>query len=101
MATANSTGVRSRADHSGRTAPVTALSVADEAAHAAASHVRPFLSPSGAAALDRLVRDTAGWASGSDSDPDMDEALRRVRSHGRALRAGMAEYREYVGEVAA
>lgn len=62
MASANTTGVRSRADH--RTiAPTFPLSAADKAAHAAASYVRP-------------VRAVAG-----DSDPDMDEALRRVQEN--------------------
>lgn len=54
MATANSTGAPSRADH-----PSSALSPADVAAHHAASYVRP-----------RAV----------DSDPNADELLHRVRS---------------------
>jgi hypothetical protein len=74
MATANSTGARPRADHSGRIAPTFPQSPADKAAFASASYVR------------------------GDSDPNMDEALRRVRSHGAALREGMAAYREWAAE---
>ena len=36
-----------------------------------------------------------------DSDPDMDEAYRRVRESGRAIRAGLAEYREWAAGAAA
>jgi hypothetical protein len=66
--------------------------------------VRPFLSPVGEQALSRLEAETAGWfpvAAGGDYPSQEEEALRRVREHGSALRAGMAEYREYAASVAA
>ncbi len=61
-------------------APSYPQSATDKAAHAAASYVRT--------------------APATDSDPE-NEALRRVRATGTALRAGMAEYREWVAGVAA
>jgi hypothetical protein len=64
----------------------------------------PFLSPVGEQALARLVQETAGWfpvAAGGEHPSQEDEALRRVRETGSALRAGMAEYREYAASVAA
>lgn len=84
------------------TAPV--LSAADRDAHAAGSYVRPFLSSAGSAALSRLEARTSGWfpvAAAGDSDPDVDEALRRVREHRDALREGLAAAREYAASVAA
>lgn len=84
-----------------RSAP--ALSPADRAAHAAGSYVRPFLSPVGEEVLDRLVLNTAGWfpaATGDGHPSQEDEALRRVRETGSALRAGLAEYRDWVGSAA-
>jgi hypothetical protein len=83
------------------TAPV--MSVADQAAHSAASFVRPFLSPVGEQALSRLEACTAGWfpAAAGDHPPQEDEALRRVREHRDALRAGLAEYHEYAASIAA
>jgi hypothetical protein len=75
-----------------------AMSRADRAAHAAGSYVRSCPSPDAKAALTRIETRLASWfpTATSDSDPDMDEALRRVREHGRAIRAGMREYREWV-----
>lgn len=82
------------------TAP--ALSAADRDAHAASSYVRPFLSPSGAAALARLESATDGWFPAADGDhpSQEDEALRRVRETGNALRAGMAECRDWARTAA-
>jgi hypothetical protein len=71
-------------------APTFPRSPADKAAHASASYVRPARAHDG------------------DSDPDMDEALRRATTelayverdgqHGRALHEGMAAYRAWVDE---
>jgi hypothetical protein len=36
-----------------------------------------------------------------DSDPDMDEALRRIREHGSALREGLAAYNEWAAGAVA
>ena len=66
--------------------------------------VRPFLSPVGEQALSRLVAETAGWfpvAAGGEHPSQEEEALRRVREHGRALREGLAAAREYAASVAA
>lgn len=81
-----------------RTATAPSMSAADVSAHAASSFVRPFLSPVGTAALARLESVTAGWfpvAADGDYPSQEDEALRRVREHGNALRNGMAEYRAW------
>jgi hypothetical protein len=96
MATANSIGVRTTPDHPGRITPASKLSAADRAAHDAASYVRPFLSPVGEAALNRLAS-----ATGTDSDPIMDEAYRRVRDHRDAIREGLAAARAYADSAAA
>lgn len=83
------------------TAPV--LSAADRDAHAAGSYVRPFLSPVGESALARLEARTSGWfpsASGGEDPSQEDEALRRVRESGSALRAGLAEYRDWARTAA-
>jgi hypothetical protein len=82
MAAANLTGVRSRADHLARIAPSYPQSPADKAAHAV-SYVR-------------LARVQTG-----DSDPIMDEALRRVRDHRDAIREGLAAARAYADSAAA
>ncbi|MFI0900525.1 hypothetical protein [Streptomyces sp. NPDC020983] len=71
MASANSTGVRSRADRPGRIGPSYPLSSADEAAQVAAR-----------GGVRRLTARTGGWfpaaSNPGDSDPDMDEAYRRA-----------------------
>jgi hypothetical protein len=85
MATANSTGVRSHADH--RTATSVSLSSADRAAHDAASHVRPYLSPAGREALRRL-------------EADRTRTLRR-QFDAALVERGMNEYHEWAAEVAA
>jgi hypothetical protein len=74
------------------------MSRADAAAHAAGSHVRSCPSPAAKAALARIEARFDVWfpKANGDSDPDMDEARRRVRENGRAIRAGLAEYREWV-----
>lgn len=46
---------------------------------------------------DKAAHRAAEYRRG-DSDPSMDEALRRVRDHGRALREGMAAYRAWTAE---
>jgi hypothetical protein len=83
MAIANSTGVRSRADHLARIAPSYPQSPADKAAHAAVSYVRPVVAQAG------------------DSDPIMDEAYRRVRDHRDAILEGLAAARAYADSAAA
>jgi hypothetical protein len=80
MAIANPTGVRSRVAH---IAPSYPQSPADKAAHAAAPYVRPAVAQAG------------------DSDPDMDEAYRRVRDHRDAIREGLAAARAYADSAAA
>jgi hypothetical protein len=77
MAIANPTGVRSRVAH---IAPSYPQSPADKAA---ASYVRPAVAQAG------------------DSDPDMDEAYRRVRDHRDAIREGLAAARAYAASAAA
>lgn len=64
-----------------------ALSAADEAAHAAGSYVRPFLSPAGQEALRRSYAAT--------------QKIRREQYDAALKERGLNEYREYVGEVAA
>lgn len=67
-------------------APSFPMTVADQAAHEKAS----------------FVRSDSGWfPTAADHPSQEDEAVRRVRESGRALRAGLAEYREFVGEAAA
>lgn len=92
------------------------MSPADQAAHEKSSYVRPSLSPTGTAALARLEARLSGWFPvAADPRPGMStagvEALRRSDAATRRLRdkdydaalnaRGLAEYREYVGEVAA
>lgn len=96
MATANLTGVRSRADHPAHIAPTFPLSSADKAAHAAASHVRPvavresdpdYLSPAGREALRRL-------------EADRTRILRR-QFDAALVERGMSEYEAWAAEQAA
>lgn len=107
MATANSTGVRPRADHAGRVAPVSALS--------AASHVRRPARGSMEYCEDcrrsysgthQCPRQTTSWLS-----PAGREALRRAEADTARIRddeftralneRGLAEYNDYVAEAAA
>lgn len=58
------------------------------------------LSSSATEALSRLESALAPELRAGDSDPFMNEALRRVRRHGSALREGMAAYREWAESAA-
>lgn len=89
MAASNLTGVRSRADH--RVTPPSFPSHVAARVAAAWEGNRP--------ADPRLP--IPGPRGPVDSDPSMDEALRRVREHGQALREGLAAAREYAASVAA
>jgi hypothetical protein len=65
---------------------------------------RPIRTPSIAPTFPQSTADVAAHRAAEyrrgDSDPSMDEALRRVRDHGRAIRDGLAEYEAWAGSAA-